>query len=326
MTRTMGRTSLGVVLVVHGLAHTLAGMRAASDLSWPPTIAWAMAVGGFVAAGAGLLGASAFRTRWRWLATIGVGGSVLLLLLGWRGPLALPGLLLDVAIIALIAGMHLPLPPPTTPRRRAGDVVAVVAVVMLTALILLRPWHMRWGSTDLELRAHLPGDELVPDATYVVQHAITIPAPPAAVWPWLAQLGQDRGGFYSYSGLENLLGLRIHNVERIHPEWQDIAMGESVYATPPRWLGFDRRFGWRVARTEPGSVLVLEQWGAFVLLPTEKGETRLIVRTRGGGADRLQDVVLAPLGFLLFEPTHFLMERKMLLEMRRLATGQPGTT
>jgi hypothetical protein len=80
----------------------------------------------------------------------------------------------------------------------------------------------------------------------------------------------------------------------------------------------DRRFGWRIARTDPGQVLVLEDWGAFILQPRDGG-TRLIVRTRGGGTDRPIDLALAPAGLLLFEPAHFVMQRKMLLEIKRLA-------
>jgi hypothetical protein len=320
MRRTTSYRILGALLVLHGLAHTLAGMRATADFAWLPAVAWAMAVSGFVAAGAGLLGASTFRPHWRRLAAVGVGGSALLLLLDWRGPLAVPGLLADLAVVALLVRVRFPASRVVVPRHRIANGLAVFAVAILTALVLLRPWHMRWGSTNRELRAYLPGDELVSDATYVVQHAVTIPAPPTAVWPWLVQVGQDRGGFYSYAWLENLFGLGIRNADRIHPEWQDVAVGDSIYATPAGWLGFDRRFGWRVARAEPGTVLVLEQWGAFVLLPTTDGGTRLIVRTRGGGTDRLRDVVLAPFGFLLFEPAHFLMERKMLLEVKRLAT------
>ena len=73
---------------------------------------------------------------------------------------------------------------------------------------------------------------------------------------------------------------------------------------------------------EPGRVLVLEQWGAFVLTPVDGGGTRFIVRTRGGGeTDRFADLLLAPLGLVLGEPAHFIMERKMLLEVKRLATS-----
>jgi hypothetical protein len=126
-------------------------------------------------------------------------------------------------------------------------------------------------------------------------------------------------GFYSYARLENLLGLHVVNAGRIHPEWQAIASGDSVFATPLDYLGTGRRFGWRVGRAEPNRVLVPESRGAFVLHPLDRSTTRLIVRTRCGQPDNLVSVLMAPVGFLFFEPAHFIMERKMLLEIRERA-------
>jgi hypothetical protein len=64
----------------------------------------------------------------------------------------------------------------------------------------------------------LPGDDLVPDPGY--EHTRDVRAPAEEVWPWLAQIGQGRGGFYSYEWLENLAGCDIHNADEIRPEWQ----------------------------------------------------------------------------------------------------------
>jgi hypothetical protein len=203
--------------------------------------------------------------------------------------------------------------------RGLANAAAVAVVVCLGVLIVARPWHMRWGSSADELRLELPGDESTPVPTYQIQHAVTIHAPAEAIWPWLAQLGHDKGGFYSYALLENLFGLHIVNADRVHPEWQAIAAGDSVFATPLDYLGTGRRFGWRVGRAEPNRVLVLESWGAFVLHPLDPQTTKLIVRTRGGQPDNLVSVLLAPVGFLLFEPAQFIMERKMLLEIRERA-------
>ena len=184
-------------------------------------------------------------------------------------------------------------------------------------VILTRPWHTRWGSSDAELRATLPGDDLVPNAHYTIQHAVTIRATPDEIWPWLVQLGQDRGGFYSYDWLERLVGDRIRNADRIHPEWQTLRTGDLVRATQPDYLGgvFGPNLGWRVVRLEPNRVVVLSGWGAFVLEPTE-GATRLIVRTRGAGEP---NVSLAPFGLLVFEPAHFIMQRRMLLGIKQRA-------
>jgi hypothetical protein len=190
--------------------------------------------------------------------------------------------------------------------------LAYVAVVILT-----RPWHLRWGSSDAELRATLPGDDLVPNPHYTIQHAVTVHATPDSVWPWLVQLGQDRGGFYSYAWLERLVGDDIRNANRIHPEWQTLRTGDLVRATQPDYLGgvFGSNVGWRVTRLEPNRVLVLGGWGAFVLEPAN-GSTRLIVRTRGAGKP---NVALAPFGLLVFEPAHFIMQRRMLLGIKERA-------
>jgi hypothetical protein len=203
--------------------------------------------------------------------------------------------------------------------RGLTNATALAVVLFLGVLIVARPLHMRWGSNAEELRLALPGDEMAPNPMYQIQRAVTIQTPAEAIWPWLAQLGHDKGGFYSYAGLENLFGLYIVNADRVHPEWQQIATGDSVFATPLDYLGTGRRFGWRVGRAEPNRVLVLESWGAFVLYPLDCCTTKLIVRIRGGQSDNLYSLLLAPLGFLLFEPVHFIMERKMLLEIRERA-------
>src|SRR5690349_3601012 len=78
---------------------------------------------------------------------------------------------------------------------------------------VVRPWHLRWGATDTELDMSLPCDELVDDPKLNATHAITINAPVSSVWPWLVQIGQTRGGFYSYTWLENAVGCQMQNAE-----------------------------------------------------------------------------------------------------------------
>lgn len=323
----MVRKLVGVLLIVHGLAHTLAGMRATEGPPfWAMTLAWGLAVIGFAAAGCMLLGLRGLNGTWRRYATGGMAGSAVLLLFGWPGPLAAAGLAIDAVILGgmlttrstdgVIGGIGAE--PESVPPR---DRFAIVALALLTVLVLTRPVTQRWGSSSAELRADLPGDDSSLRSVYQIQHAVTIHTTPDRVWPWLVQLGEDRGGFYSYAGLERLVGLRVHNADRIHPEWQDLEVGDTIFATHAGWLGQQRRLGWRVSVLRPDTVLVLERWGSFVLLPIDGSSTRLIVRSRGGGADRPGSVALAPLGFLLFEPIHFLMERKMLLTIKRRAEG-----
>src|SRR5690242_995403 len=104
---------------------------------------------------------------------------------------------------------------------------ALVAGAAVYALVLRR-WHMTLGSRPDEAASTLPGDELVAEPDLQATHSISIRASPAAVWPWLVQMGQGRGGFYSYDWLEQLLGCQIHNVDRIVPGLQRLGVGDAV--------------------------------------------------------------------------------------------------
>src|SRR5829696_8726318 len=108
--------------------------------------------------------------------------------------------------------------------------LAVLGVLLPWAYaFVIRPWHLRWGATGEEVDKPLPGDDLVPEPGIESTRAITVEAPAGKVWPWLAQVGQDRGGFYSYEWLENLAGAQMHNADRVHPEWQHRDVGEIVF-------------------------------------------------------------------------------------------------
>ena len=122
-------------------------------------------------------------------------------------------------------------------RRRviAGAALAAAGAGTLAAYALaVRPWHVRWGATDEEVNERLPGDELVRHPNVEATHAVTIKAPAEEVWPWLVQIGQDKGGFYSYSWLENLAGCRLRNADRIVPEFQRLKVGALTLRVPVR--------------------------------------------------------------------------------------------
>jgi hypothetical protein len=174
----------------------------------------------------------------------------------------------------------------------------------------VRPWHLRWGATEEEVENPLPGDELVPDPAIESTRAITVNAPVEEVWTWLAQIGQDRGGFYSYEWLENLAGCRMRNADRVHPEWQRREVGERVFLHPA--------FGIEVSTFEPGRAIVLEGWGAFVVDPVDGRTTRVILRSRTArGLAMLYDV-------LGVEIPHFIMERRMLKGIKERAEHERG--
>jgi hypothetical protein len=191
-------------------------------------------------------------------------------------------------------------------RSRAPHPLALAGVALTAAYVfLVRPWHLQWGAEAGELDRPLPGDELLPATGTDILHAITIGAPPEKVWPWIAQIGQDRGGFYSYEWLENLAGCRMENAEAIHPEWQHREPGEVLFMHPSGGLP--------VTLFEPGRALGIQNWGTIVLEPVGGGRTRLLVRGRMPGG------LLAAAYAALLELPHFIMERRMLLGIKERA-------
>ena len=111
-------------------------------------------------------------------------------------------------------------------RMLAGATVAGGAVAVYA--LLIRSRCLRWGATGQESGGPLPGDDLIAGPDLTATRAITVRAPASGVWPWIAQLGQGRGGFYSYDFIENLAGCDVHSADRIVPEWQDVMAGDEV--------------------------------------------------------------------------------------------------
>ncbi len=182
---------------------------------------------------------------------------------------------------------------------------ALVAVAGLVAyLLVFRPWTRRWGTTPEERGQALPGDEQVPNPGVHMTRALTIDTPPNEVWPWIAQIGQDRGGFYSYTWAENLAGCHMRNADRIHPEWQHRAIDDTVLLHPLA--------GIKLSRFEPNRSYALQGW-YFVLEPLRDRRTRLLARSRIPRG-------MASLSYALFiELPHFVMERKMMLTIKQRA-------
>jgi hypothetical protein len=219
---------------------------------------------------------------------------------------------------------------PSEPRRTlTGALVAAAAAAALGAAWRRRidPWQRAWGTASHERDAVLPGDELLPHADAVATRAIGIARPPAEVWPWVAQIGQDRGGFYSYTFIENALGAGIRNADRVHPEWQDRAVGELV---PGDRRG---RVAWEVVHRDPGRALVLrgaappeaaasppyEFIWSFVLRDDGRGGTRCLARERWAHDGSLGGRVAVA----LLVPGSFVMTRGMLRGLRRRASRHP---
>jgi hypothetical protein len=185
-----------------------------------------------------------------------------------------------------------------------------------TYLLLFRRRCLTWGATADEVARPLPGDELLATADMISTRAITIRASADDGWPWIAQLGQGRGGFYSYDFLENLVGCDIHSADRIVPEWQGVAVGDEVKLFPDGPL--------KVAALEAGRSLVIRggvpmgntpppydfTW-AFVLRERPDGTSRLLVRERYAYSQRWAPLLVEPAAAV-----SFVMTQKMLRGIR----------
>src|SRR5271165_7309799 len=126
---------------------------------------------------------------------------------------------------------------------------SAMGIAAATYVLVARPRHLRWGASARECGASLPGDDLIVSPDLTATRAITVRASAGQVWPWIAQLGQGRGGFYSYDFLENLAGCDIHSADRVVPEWLDIKIGDEIKLGPA--------VGLAVIALEPGRSLVL---------------------------------------------------------------------
>ncbi|WP_433608448.1 hypothetical protein [Prescottella agglutinans] len=200
-------------------------------------------------------------------------------------------------------------------------VASVAGAVLILANLLARPlrrWRTTWGATPEEVAETFPGDELVPDAAWAYTHAITVAAPPERLWPWIVQIGQGRGGFYSYVGLENLIGCRIENATEVLDRFQDLSVGDPVSLHP-------KAPPLTVAALEPQRHLVLygsapdsanaSLW-AFHLRDDGRGRTRLLERGRNAHGDDWKGALV--FGPAVLEPIGFVMSRRMLRTLRTL--------
>jgi hypothetical protein len=207
--------------------------------------------------------------------------------------------------------------------RRLAAPVLVGAAAM--SAVTLRWSALHWGATTEESREPLPGDEILPDPGLVATRAITVEAPPEEVWPWVVQIGADRGGFYSYDRLENLAGCRLHSADTVVEQWQHLAVGDVVRLHPQVALG--------VAAVDPRRSLVLHAGAAgsggdpsaapydftwsFVLRRHPHRATRLIARERFAYTHPWSPLVVEPVA-----AASSLMSRKMLRGIRDRAEGR----
>ena len=210
--------------------------------------------------------------------------------------------------------------------RILGFLVLAIVIVLAAYLVVLRPRSHRWGATNAELGRSLPADDLVPDVKLGYTQAITIDAPPEEVWPWLVQIGYQRGGWYTYDWFYKLMGEDDfydgnRSADRIIPELQDLNVGDTINIS--KLMSFD------VVALEPNRMLVLlarvdldtgetfeladtmpanflnSSW-VYVLEEADTNATRLIVRMRSDYSPGLGIPLASALGWeagaLLFQP------------------------
>lgn len=203
-------------------------------------------------------------------------------------------------------------------ERRNGWLFAFAAVPILTAIywLVVRRWFSRWGTTPEDRMRDMPGDSLIADPTHKDTHAVTVNAAPGDIWPWLVQIGTQRGGLCSYDWLDRLFGfLDRPSADRILPEFQRLAVGDKV---------FFGREELTVAVLQPLHALALSyrargmQWvWQFGVYQLDDQRTRLVSR----GTERVPATAAAWLAMRVMEPAAFIMTRRMLLGVNQRAEG-----
>lgn len=218
-------------------------------------------------------------------------------------------------------------------RRRAHLPLAAASAAPLVYAAWIRPRMRNWGTTHDETIRTLPGDELIRDPTGGATMGTTLPAPPERVWPWLVQMGGDRGGWYSWDWLDN------HgepSADRIVPEWQDLEVGQHLQRPASPAAANDPANWWTDVILEPNRTLVLQTsydlsgrsfdprtgpvpwastegtWG-FYLSEAPNARTRLVVRTRSRSRPRW---LTRPLALVVGEPVHLIMQTRQFHNLR----------
>lgn len=217
------------------------------------------------------------------------------------------------------------------PRDDWRDVMQGLGGVAVMAAAFLTPFQRgersHWGVDPSAAALTYPGDELVASPRWSWTHGIEIEAPSEEVWPWIAQLGADRGGFYSYQWLENLAGCELRNAEAVHRDWS-ITEGDVLRLHP-------KMPPLTVARVEHGRYFVVHApadpqeraagrpWAdvswLFYIEPLGPSRSRLISRYRCATSDEL--ATRLALGPALLEPVGFAMDRRMLIGVKARVEG-----
>src|SRR5215204_6536024 len=210
-------------------------------------------------------------------------------------------------------------------RQVEGGLMFPTLFVILALAVLywfpVRRWMARWGTTPSDLTRVMAADSLIVDPTYSGTMAVMVNARPEHIWPWLVQMGYQRGGLYSYDWLDRLFGyLDRRSADSILPEFQRLAVGDEI--------PIGRGQGFPVTAIEPGRALVLSGTGdgfawvwQFGLYPIDERRTRLVSRN----LVRVPRTFGSWLSMRVIEPAAFFMTRRMLLGVKRRAEALAAT-
>jgi hypothetical protein len=196
---------------------------------------------------------------------------------------------------------------------QASTITISISLIVLVFLYLVffRPWQLRWGATDAEVKRSMPGDEIVGKPSFNATRAVTIHAPAQNIYPWIVQMGVTRAGWYSYDLLDNL-GRR--SAESILPEHQNIQVGDLISMSPDgkqgMWVKYFRKNKWMLWWDKKGDTTWI-----WEIHPQEENQFRLITRVR------VKYRLFSPaiLFNLLTEFFDILMMRKSMLGIKRRA-------
>jgi hypothetical protein len=176
--------------------------------------------------------------------------------------------------------------------------------------LFLRSLLMHWGSTTIERNKYYPGDSIVPAPGMMTTIAITIDKPPSAIWPWIVQMGLNKGGFYSYTWLENMFGCKLHNANTIHPEWQNTREGDIE---PVCSAALKKQMpGWVVVTLIPNEAFVYKitsdsTWTmGYYIDSINTSQSRLITRMRYNSRKTFWDQIVDK---VWMEWAHCIMQR-----------------
>ncbi|MEX0288506.1 MAG: hypothetical protein AB3N14_05300 [Flavobacteriaceae bacterium] len=218
-----------------------------------------------------------------------------------------------------------------TPSQILGGFEGVGIIILCFLTIFLRKARSRWGLSKLDVNRTFPADQLVTSPNHGFTHGIIIEAPAENVWPWIAQIGQGKGGFYSYEALENIMGLNIYNADRILPQYQNPKVGQLVsfgpdaayplvYCEPGRGMAIENKLDLNskkkanIKDSDPSNTVHLT-W-LWYIEEIDEYTSRFISRNRVAldGTSKYNFIM----GILL-EPIIFAMDRKMCLGIKKRA-------